>query len=48
MQSALLWYFQEEQPAKAEFVRRFLVIDLFDGRDTSFKSQWQNRSLSEI
>lgn len=48
MQSALIWYSQEEQAAKAEFVRRFLVIVLFDGRDTSFKSQWQNRSLLEI
>lgn len=47
MQSTLIWYSQEEQAAKAEFVRRTLVIVLFDGRDTSFKPQWQNRSVSE-
>lgn len=48
MQSPLIWYSQEEQAAKAERVRRSLVIVLFDGRDTSFKPQWQNRSVSEI
>lgn len=48
MRSALIWYSQEEQAARAEFVRRPLVIVLFDGRDTSFKPQKQNRSVSEV
>lgn len=48
MQSALIWYSLEEQAVRAEFVRRSLVIVLFDGKDTSFKPQRQNRSVSEL